>query len=263
MYQNPSSIYRFMQGKDLNKNSTLRALLNEEYQRRALKNPSFSLRAFAQKLDIDVSLLSKLLRGKRDFTKDTAQIVMDFLGVTESEIFDKIDFSSSDYSFLEEDHFLMLSHYVHFALLEYIKLGDNTKDSKYIAKRFQTTPVIIEGAINRLIKLKFIKESKTGYTLLRPENEWVDFKRTSAARKKYQIELLEKAIERVEDIDVTQRDNTSTTMAIDPEIMPEVKKKITQFRRSLDKFVDANSKKKTEVYNLSVAFYPLTKKIKD
>lgn len=247
-----------MLANEVDKNLVLRTLLNEEYQRRALKNPSFSLRAFAQKLDIDVSLLSKLLRGKRDFTKDTTQRVTDFLGVTESEIFDRIDFSSGNYSFLEEDHFLMLSHYIHFALLEYLKLNDDTKDAKYIAKRFQTTPVIIEGAINRLIKLKFIKESKAGYTLLRPENEWVDFKRTSAARKKYQIELLEKAIERIEDIDVVKRDNTSTTMAVDPEIMPEVKKKITQFRRSLDKFVDTHSKKKTEVYNLSVAFFPLT-----
>ncbi|MES2769661.1 MAG: TIGR02147 family protein [Bdellovibrionota bacterium] len=247
---------------DIDKNLTLRTLLNEEYQRRALKNPSFSLRAFAQKLNIDVSLLSKLLRGKRQFTRETTLKVTDFLGVTESAIFDHLNFTANDYTFLEEDHFLILSHYIHFALLEYFKLNEDF-DIKIIAKRFRTTPVIIEGALNRLVRLKFIKSTKDGYKLMRPENEWVDFKRTSSARKKYQIELLEKAIERIEDIDVVKRDNTSNTMAIDPELMPEVKKKITQFRRSLDKYVDQNSKRKTEVYNLSVAFFPLTKNLKN
>lgn len=247
---------------EFDKNLTLRTLLNEEYQRRALKNPSFSLRAFAQKLNIDVSLLSKLLRGKRQFTTETTQKVTNFLGVTESEIFNRVEFQANDYAFLEEDHFLTLAHYIHFALLEYFKLNEDA-DIKMIAKRFQTNPAIIEGAINRLIKLKFLKETKEGYKLLRPENEWVDFKRTTAARKKYQIELLEKAIERVEDIDVTKRDNTSMTMAMDPALMPDVKKKITQFRRNLDKFVQTNSKKNTEVYNLSVAFFPLTKNVKD
>lgn len=52
-----------------------REYLKEELERRMLKNPSYSLRAFAQSLEIDSSYLSKTLSRKHHFTLEAAEKV--------------------------------------------------------------------------------------------------------------------------------------------------------------------------------------------
>ena len=81
---------------------------------------------------------------------------------------------------------------------------------------------------------------------------------TSSAKKQFQIQLLEKAISSIEDVDIGRRDNTLISMAIDPKDIPEAKKRITRFRRKLCNFFERHDNG-TEVYNLSIALFPLSK----
>ena len=59
---------------------------------------------------------------------------------------------------------------------------------------------------------------------------------------------------------VTLADNTSIGMAIDPDDLPEVKRRLTKMRREICEFLERPERKTpTRVYNLSLAFFPLTK----
>jgi hypothetical protein len=46
-------------------NNKIREFLKQEFESRKSKNPRYSLRGFAFKLEMDYSLLSKFLRGQR------------------------------------------------------------------------------------------------------------------------------------------------------------------------------------------------------
>jgi uncharacterized protein (TIGR02147 family) len=74
-----------------------------------------------------------------------------------------------------------------------------------------------------------------------------------------QKQLHEKAIEAIEDVPFELREHSGLTVAVDPKLIPEIKKKMMEFRRSLDKYITAQGNEK-EVYHLCVSFFPLTKK---
>jgi predicted transcriptional regulator len=244
-----------------NPDQVLRELLKNEFQRRAEKNPAFSLRALSVKLDIDQSLLSKLLQGKRKFSSDNIKKVSDFLGiylnptkVTEAAIV--------DYDLLKEDEFFVVSGWLHFAILELIKTKTFKNDVAIISKRLGASTLEVERALERLERLGFIEVNKSKITLKRPSNSWLNFSETNTARKNLQKQLHTKAVQAIEDVAFENRDHSILTVAVDPKLLPEIKNKITAFRRSLDKFIEENGNQK-EVYNLCLSFFPLTKTDKE
>lgn len=60
------------------------------------------MRAFSNKLEMDQSLLSKLLQGKRKFSDESAQKVSEFLGVYLQSDVEQPD-SPVDYQLMKED----------------------------------------------------------------------------------------------------------------------------------------------------------------
>ena len=65
--------------------------------------------------------------------------------------------------------------------------------------------------------------------------------------------------------DMSKRDHTSISMAINPDDIPEVKKRLTKMRREICKFLERPQKKRpTQVYNLSLSFFSFsTQKLGD
>ncbi len=246
------------------RDNLLRELLKNEFQKRTEQNPLFSLRAFSQKLDIDQSLLSKILQGKRGFSKEYAIKISNFLGV----YLEKLDQGRSpslihtSYDLLKEDQFLLISAWYHFAILELIKTKYFKNDVHDIAKRLRISEVDAKIAIERLKRLEFIEEKNKRLKLKKVSNTWVDFEKTTQARKKLQKELQKKSLEALEDIPFAQREHSSLTVAIDPKDLPEIKKKITEFRRNLDLWIEKRGTPK-EVYNLCVSFFPLSESQKN
>lgn len=238
----------------------IRNLLKIEFEKRVNKNPAFSLRAFAKKLDIQQDLLSKLLNGKRGFSPNLTQKISSFLGLGVQQILSEVSIEGelSHYSFVEDDEFMTISHWSNFAVIEVLKLKKSVHNSDYISEKLDLPRVQIESILERLERLGYIKKSKGRYKILKPSTHWLSQKKTSAARKNYQKELLDRAISCIEDVDLSLRDNSSTLFALDSKLLPEIKDRITQFRRSLDKYIIENSKNYDQVYNLSVALFPLS-----
>jgi len=80
---------------------------------------------------------------------------------------------------------------------------------------------------------------------------------THAAFRRLQRQVLEKALDALEEIPYKKRDQTSLTMAIDSKKVPQAREKIKKFRRSLCEFLRGTNSF-DEVYQMSISLYPLT-----
>jgi transcriptional regulator with XRE-family HTH domain len=243
-----------------NRDEILRELLKNEFQKRAQKNPSFSLRALSQKVGLDQSLLSKILQGKRKFSELNAKKVSNFLGVylqhqSDSYVAEAV---KTNYNLLREDQFLLISAWYHFALLELIKTKNFKNSTVMISQRLGISESDVEMSINRLRRLGFLEENQNKLILKKSSNKWVDLENTNTARKSLQKSLLEKSQEALESVAFDKRIHSSLTIAVDLKLLPEIKNKVEEFKNSLDSFIESHGNEK-EVYNLSISFFPLTK----
>jgi transcriptional regulator with XRE-family HTH domain len=64
----------------------VRAQLIADLAQRRAANPRYSLRAFARRLGVDHSVLSQLLRGRRNLSRDLAAALAKSFGWTSAEI---------------------------------------------------------------------------------------------------------------------------------------------------------------------------------
>jgi DNA-binding MarR family transcriptional regulator len=243
----------------INHGLTFQNYLIKEYQRRKKNNSSYSLRAFARDLDIDQSLLSKSLKGTKDFNWKTIEDCLKILSAPPEVMAyfkEKKHNFTSDFSPLEESIILAMSDWKYWAILEFFKIDESPTPEK-IAKKFKLPIKEVINILTILENLEFIKQVKGKYKLLKPNNSWVDNKNTSNARKELQKKLALKSYESIDQISVDKRHHCSLTVAIDKEKIPEFKEKINSFVAKFGKF----SQKKSEideVYQLSVGFFPLT-----
>lgn len=82
--------------------------------------------------------------------------------------------------------------------------------------------------------------------------------RTTAAHKLLQKQILAMAIAALEEIPLERRSQTSTTMAISTELIPEAINKIRTFQNDLSELL-SRSQRCDEVYQLSISLYPIAK----
>ncbi len=244
------------------RDEVLRDLLRNEFHRRAERNPAFSLRALSQKIEIDQSLVSKILQGKRKISVVNARKIAGFLGVYLRDVEDlkpdQTAMSSLEYELLKEDEFLVISDWHHFAILELAKTKGFKLDPCYIAARLGIHILEASRSIDRLRRLGFIHIHEEKFQLQKPNNSWLDFEKTSHGRKNLQKRLLAQSTEAIENLGLNHREHSSLIFAVDPSLLPELKKKMTEFRRSVDKFAEQKGGA-TEVYSLCVSLFPLSK----
>lgn len=243
----------------LMKNHTFGTFLMQEYKNRKKKNPSYSLRAFAKLLEIDQSSLSKFFKGERSFSPATIKSCITKLALDESIrtiIEEDMKNRESDYLVPEEDVMKILSHWKYWAILEFLKI-DNTASSSRIANRLHLTENDVDASLKELVHLKFIKHENGRYKLLKPNNNWISNKKTSAARKEFQKQLLKLSIEALEVMPIELREHGSLTVAIDKNKLPEIKEKIRNFQRDLGLLIQKKGDL-NEVYQLTISFFPIS-----
>jgi len=79
---------------------------------------------------------------------------------------------------------------------------------------------------------------------------------TAVAFRNLQKQILEKALVALENLPMERRDQSSLTMAMDSNLLQEVKECIKGFRKEMATF-QSKSKKLDQIYHLSVSFYPV------
>lgn len=241
----------------------MRTAIQRTFIDRCRKNSSYSLRAYAKYLDVDQSHLSKILRGQRSFSKDFAKSIAPKLGITTTEvkkIFSEGTKARPGFLALTDDELELIGEWHHFAILELVKLEGFEFTEKNVAYRLMIHIEEVRSSIARLQRLGFLQVNKGSVKLLAPNTTWTNTKETSAARKKYQRALIEKSLDAIDHIPFERRENGSLTVAINPERMPEFKKKLEEIRQELSEFFQADGEKNlSEVYQYTFAFFPLTK----
>ena len=242
------------------------------------KNPAFSLRAFALKLDISPSALSEIMSGKRKVSKKMAVKILDRMYLDPKEVeaikllFDGktngLDMVADgdqgllqkykkniNYLKLSSDQFNMISEWQHFALLSLMETVNFVSDIPWMAKRLALSVTDVQKTLTRLMDLNLVSRKYNKYA---PTNEPLitsDDVANQAVRKAHfeDLKLAEKVLDHCP---VELRDFTAVTVAVDKTKIQEAKKMIREFQDSLSQFLEDGEK--TEVYKLTFYMYPLS-----
>lgn len=244
----------------------------EELERRSKLNPRYSLRAFAKSLNITPGGLSLILSGRRNLTKNTASRIADCLGLSPTirEIFLKNvnrgklktePHDSNDYyQKISADKYTVIADWHHYAILSLIETKDFEPNLNWIASRLGITTGETKAAIERLKSLGVLDVSSKKWKQIGGPIKVENSSALSAA-KKHQRQVLNKAIQSLEEDPFEIRDMASMTIAIDPNLVPTAKGHIRKFRRFLMELLESKGNQK-EVYHLAIQLYPVSKRNK-
>lgn len=240
--------------------------LQEELILRCKKNPAYSLRGFAKGLGVSPSFLSKILNGQRRITDSTFQKLVANLNlspkVAASFQNNQSSHSTAAVNFrnLELEYFKIISDWYHYALIELTNIEGFQNSPGWIANKLGITVNQAKAAIDRLLQLELLELKEGHLSPTSGGNTTTKNQFTDLAFKKMQDDLLKKAIHSLWNEDFEKRDHTSISMAIHPADIPEVKRRLKIARREICQYLERPQlKKPTQVYNLSLSFFALSK----
>lgn len=263
----------------MNEQLAIQAKIRSHFAQLQRKNPAFSLRAFALKLDISPSALSEIMAGKRNISKKMAEKLLDrmYLDPQESgeikKLFDnkanaQTEEAAADnksvlqkykkninFLKLSSDQFNVISEWQHFALLSLMETKDFQSDIDWMAQRLSISVTEVQKTLQRLTDLNLITKKYNRYV---PTNESLitsDDVSNQAVRKSHyeDLKLAEKVLDHCP---VELRDFTAVTVAADKTKILEAKQMIREFQDRLTQFLEDGEK--SEVYKLTFYMYPLS-----
>ena len=163
------------------------------------------------------------------------------------------------FSPIEIDTFDTISDWYYDAILELTKVKQFKPEPKWIAKVLGIPTQQVRSSIKKLERLKLLKIDQNGKWLDQsPFNTTIKNDFTTTAFRKLQKQVLEKASRALEEVPYEKRDQSSVTLPIYAEDLSKAKKIIRDFRRKLCSSLKRKDTSPTDVYQLSVSFYPLT-----
>lgn len=238
------------------------AFLRNKFDSLKLKNPRYSLRAFATKMDIDASTLSKVFAGKRSFSAETQLNCLKKAGATKKEIDAILKTGANQplsHQIIPEDVFEVLGNWRYFAVLEFLRI-DNQEDTvfKLLKKKLDLSRQEAQDILDTLSRIGFVKLENGAYEVLKPNNSWSTAGGdTSALRRGMQKDILERSIVALENIPMDQREHGSLLVAIDKSRVPEFKEHMRRIRLELSDYFQS-SPNYNEIYQFQMSFYPVT-----
>lgn len=227
------------------------------------------MRAYARSLSLDVSVLSRILARKTRLTSKVLFKISVPLSLTpeeykmyENEILQNnktrtADRNKLDLHFLQVEEIKIIQDWYHYVILELTNLKDFEPSAEWISKRLSISETDAQLALERLVKLNLLIQNEDGGYSAKPGPlSEVQENFTKVALRTRQKQVLQRAIEAMDLIGFHERDQSAVTIAMDTDLIPEVKEKIQKFRRSLANFIDKKSKNKTRVYEISISMFP-------
>lgn len=234
-------------------------ILKSEYSRRRVSNPAYSLRAFANFLDISPGRLSEYFNGKRSITNTAQKKIMrrlqleDFFYLNEQNFQDE---KTAEALLLSDTTFNIISNDLHYSILSLMDTKGFVSDVTWIASRLNCEPLDVRLAIERLISVGLLK--KVGHQLVKLK---ANLKTSSDIEKKAikeaHLNVLKHASEALMEIPIELREISTVTFAIDMKKIKLAKQLITNFRRRLCALLETPSA--SEVYRLNIQLIPISK----
>ncbi|MGZ3695169.1 MAG: TIGR02147 family protein [Bdellovibrionota bacterium] len=248
--------------------------LRFEFTRRVQKNPQYSMRSFAKHIGVSHTLLSLVLNGHRKPSRAMVE-----------QLAERLQYSPSKTAFLlgeqekqkrtparvakdpthqekiSLDQFALISEWQHYAILSLLQVPDTEFEPKFIAKRLGISPLLAKVSMQRLVSLEIVFQDASGRWKQKSGPIVVENTKSTESTRKFQRQLLAKAVDSMVNDPMEQRDLSSTTFAMDPKQIPYAVKRIREFRRQLTDELEAFGNP-DEVYNLTVQLFPSSKRTK-
>jgi len=243
-----------------------RNYLNNELQNRTKKNSNYSLRSFARDLNIEPSSLSKLLRGKRTFSKQMIIRLSDALKIKDELILDFIDSKDvnntialnvveKEYKFINLE--IETGAWYHFAILELMNLSFFKSDLHWIANTLDITIANVAVALKRLEMVNLIYDDNGTFKKSTNERPSSGEHFISKRDREGMVELINKAAHSVNNTDTSERIISGNIFSIDSSKLDEARNKIREFRREFSSYFSKGEKDR--IYHLGVQLIPLSK----
>lgn len=242
-------------------------IIQEEFNKAKLKNSSYSLRAFAKRLNLSPATLSGIFTQKLRVTRKAAEKI--FLSIPvppekKERILSQMSnkkaavvkgLNDQDYTVVGAAEYRIFSEWYYFGLLSLAETDDFRDDPQWIAKRLNIQLRQARQALKTLEELNLIARNEKGHLAwtgksIRTTNH------VNPIIRKAHFDNLDLARRSLEQDDPDERDITTIMMAIDPAKLPEARERIKKFRRELCSFLEADAKK--EVYRLVIQLFPLS-----
>lgn len=237
------------------------ALLQAEFIRRCRANARYSVRAFAKYLQIDSSTLSQILRGKRNLSPAMRMKLGHRLGFSPEVLARYVGKSAAESGEAKDltlDTFQMISDWYHHAIYELVTVAGFQPDSKWIARKLGISSTEAQMAMDRLLRLELVRvEADGAWRQGSPLLTTTGTPFTTSAFRKFQAQVIQKAAEALEAVPIEARDQSSLTVAMRADRLPEAKELIRKFRREFCRHVQQDEARDS-VYQLGISFYPLT-----
>lgn len=241
--------------------TSLQALLQETLMASRSKNPSYSLRALARRLDVSPAGLSLILNGRRKPSIKLTEQILDRLGTAPNDRKNilaqppKRD-ASQRYDLLQNDQFKLISDWLPFAVLSLLETRGARAQAPWVSRRLGVPLREARGALERLTKLGLLAKDKKGQLKLSGRNVITSDGVSSAAIRENHRQVLQKAESALFAVPVERRDFTNLTMAIDPKSLPEATALVRDFRERMSALLEKGDR--TQVYNLAIQLFPLS-----
>nr|WP_295904933.1 TIGR02147 family protein [uncultured Bdellovibrio sp.] len=245
--------------------SSLSIFLHDVLETRRLRNPKYSMRAFARDLGLSPGRLSDLLSGRRLPGKEIRNRIVSSLKMSEDEskkFFSLIERQKilteerADAYQLSEDEFALIADWENYAVLMLMGTHDFRPYEPWMAERLGISELRIRAALERLQRLNLVKTENGLWERTRRRITTTHDVPSPILRESHR-QIREKAIVSLMQDDPALRDITSITLPSDPEKIPEAKKIIRDFRRKMTRLLTEG--RSTEVYNLNIQLVPVTK----
>jgi uncharacterized protein (TIGR02147 family) len=257
----------------MNEQITVQHLLRKKLAEAQTRNPTYTLRAFANRLKLGAGALSAIMNGKRRVSLTFASRLADKLMLDPQEredilsrfpeknpytkVGDKADHVSASYLTLSALQFRIVAQWEHMAILSLMNTKEFKSETEWIANRLGISQTVARQAIDRLVSVGMIEKDESGqYKRSNPHFSTTDGLADISIKKAHE-ESLDLARKSLHEYSVKERDMCSTTMAIDPSRLDEAKVLIREFQDKLAALLESGER--TEVYQLATQLFPLTK----
>ena len=252
-----------------------RSQLQSELRRRQDLNSRYSLRSFARTLNLSPAFLSKVLRGEKNLSPESALGIASRLRYSPGETAqfcklvqanrtsEKVAAAIAEDAeepgealALQLEAFQVISDWYHYAIRELIGTRGFKPETAWIARRLGIGADDARKALARLTRLGLIERTRGGgyrntrHFIATPTDQ------PSQALRNFHSQMIEKGRRALESQTVERRDITGLTLAISMDKMEIAKKEIRKFRRRLNQLLESNSP--TNVYQLNIQFFDLT-----
>ncbi len=263
--------------KQTHSKETSKDILRQILLKKIKANPAYSARAFARDIGVSPAFVTMILNGKKTINLNRAVEISQALKLQEKEKQALINATMQEAGMdlqvkgvlnrkelidLSEEQFMVIADWYHFAILDLATTKSFKADTKWIAKRLTLSPLQVEVAIARLIKVGLLKETGGTFKKVHEKIE-MPTKLSLTAVREHHRQMMERAKEQLTKTDQKSFENrmiSSMTFSADAERIAEARQKVLDFQQELANFLSAGTNC-TEVFQLNVQLFPHTKDI--